>query len=344
MKLKLTISFLFVVLAMGLSSAVQANTYYYLIGLRHDFRVEGVPSRNDARRREIEEAYADALEAAQNQLDASLQAVFNAEERDGGQINLEARDDAQRVFERDAEVAAERRDEQLGMIYILDDEVRVEFPELRLVQDGPYELVGLDCNAEGDIIRIQFLPYYLGFTGYNAYGFYGNYYYGWIPYTNYRTQTFPAARQEWLAAGSPFFGPFHRRHRPEVNIEVMVRPEMVMDHKQWGEGGMPPRIAQRDRSRMAAQVEKYREYLKSTGGPSGNFEPRSAFSPTRPRSRVPANGSQSVRSAPNTPSGEMGSGSHSGRSEPVRQAPPQRTPPRGLPQGGRKKKKPFGGG
>ena len=341
--MKSAVSFLFILLAIGLSSATHATTYYYLIGLRHDFRVEGVPSRTDAKRREIEETYADALEAAQNRMDASLQAVFTAEESDGGQPHLSERDDAQRLFERDAEEAAERRDKQLGAIYILDDEVRVEFPELRLVQDGPYELVGLDCNAEGDIIRIQFFPYYQGFTGYNAFGFYGNYYYGWIPYTNYKTQTFPAAREEWLAAGSPFFGPFHRRHRSEVNIEVMVRTEMVMDHKQWGEGGMPPRIAQKDRSRMAAQVEKYRAYLKSTGESSGNFEPRSAFSPTRPRSRVPANGSQSVRSAPIAPSGEFGSGSRTGRTELVKQTPAQKVPPKGSPQGGRKKKRPFGG-
>jgi hypothetical protein len=344
--MKSAVSFLFILLAIGLSSATHATTYYYLIGLRHDFRVEGVPSRTDAKRREIEETYADALEAAQNRMDASLQAVFTAEESDGGQPHLSERDDAQRMFERDAEEAAERRDEQLGSIYILDDEVRVEFPELRLVQDGPYELVGLDCNADGEIIRIQFFPYYQGFTGYNAFGFYGVYYYQWISYTNFKAETFPAARKEWLDAGSPFFGPFHRRHRPEVNIEVMVRPEMVIDHKKWGEDGLPPRLVQKDRSKLAAQVEKYRSYLKSSGESSQDFQPRSAFSPTRPRTRTPSRGSEPPKTPPTWPTGEAGSGSgsHVGKSEPAKPAPPQKAPPKGVPKGATKKKKPNNGG
>lgn len=242
-----------VAIAVGLVAKASASTEYYLVGLRHVYMFDVWPDPYKADRQSIEETYSGALLTAQQQYDTDMTSIRSEEAQDNGFIHQVDRDAVQQNLEQDIADAADSRDDGLSQMYVQCDYVRETHPELQVDQDGPYQVISLEVDDDGEFVQITFYRPYHTYLEPCPFGWiYGHGY----PYFSYGMQL-RMARARWKMFGSPAFSPIYHAG-VKISLLAPVRLDVIASRKTW-EGGRPPAISDEDRKVMQTQRNLQRQ-------------------------------------------------------------------------------------
>ena len=242
-----------VAIAVGLVAKASASTEYYLVGLRHVYMFDVWPDPYKADRQGIEETYSGALLAAQQQYDNDMTSIRSEEAQDSGFIHQVDRDAVQQNLEQDIADAADTRDDGLSQMYVQCDYVRETHPELQVDQDGPYQVISLEVDDDGEFVQITFYRPYHNYLEPCPFGWiYGHGY----PFFSYGMQL-RMARARWKMFGSPVFAPIYHSG-VKISLLAPIRLDVIASRKTW-EGGRPPAITDEDRKAMQTQRNLQRQ-------------------------------------------------------------------------------------
>jgi hypothetical protein len=178
-----------------------AERVYFLVGMRHVYRIGADMYAHVDERKQIEQDYADQVAADHQQYDKAVAAGGNTE-TETKELNAALTD------------LAVERDERLSAIYEKADYERDRHPELMLEADGPYQVIGFDThrNAEVEVVDhyVVYRPwpgYYIAEPPYGwsygvvyAPGLFIDLYWGW--------------HSRWFGWGCPAFIGFWGHHGP----------------------------------------------------------------------------------------------------------------------------------
>ena len=232
-------------MAVGLATQAHASTEYYLVGLRHVYMFDVWPDPYQLDRQAIEEDYSGALSAAQQQYDTDMASIRTEESQDNGSIHQLDRDAVQQNLEQDIADAADTRDASLSQLYVECDYVRDAHPELAVDQDGPYQVMELEVDPDGEFSQVVFhRPYHL-YLGPCPFGWtYGH----GFPFFSLGMQV-RMAHSRWKANGSPVFSTIYHGG-VAITFLAPVRLDVITSRKAWA-GGRPPAITDNDRKVMS---------------------------------------------------------------------------------------------
>ena len=234
--LKIGILSLLIAVLIGISARAEARRNYYLVGLRHLYKFDIFPDPRTPARQEIEEQYSGAVQAAQNQFNSDMASIRSEEAQDNGNIHQNDRDAVQLNLEHDTAVAATARDNQLSQMYTQCDWVWDTHPELRVDQDGPYRVMGVETNPYGAFVNVYFYQPYPTYVGPCPYG------YGWgrpYAYASFGVVVH-TYHTTWVSMGSPiFFGLSFGGSA--VEVYAPIRRSIIINQNTWV-GGRPPAI------------------------------------------------------------------------------------------------------
>jgi len=240
-------------LAIGLATQAQAQSAYYLVGLRHVYMIDAWPDPNRLDRQEIEEDYSGTIANGQHQYDADMASIRDEEAKDGGNIHQVDRDAVQQNLEQDIADAAEKRDAALSRLYIQCDYVRAEHPQFAVEQDGPYRVMAVNLAPTGEFTEVCFYRPYPRYIGPCPYGWvYGHPY----AYDAFAVQV-RLFHSTWLSIGSPVFGPVYYAGAPVV-VMAPVRLNVIVGRAAWV-GGRPPVITVEERKSWVTSKELQRK-------------------------------------------------------------------------------------
>ncbi len=200
-------------------ACANAERVYFLVGVRHVYRIGLSRDEHLAEREEIEKTYADQV--------ASDQALFQ-KNVDSGADKVAESDS----LNADLDKLAEERDQKLGAIFELRDDIRDRHPELRIKGDGPYQVMGIDLHtyASGEVIDRYVV--YEPWPGYVVLD--GCYYGGWVWGVPYEPGIFFNLYLGWFGGwgGGRFCGGFYGHHGP-----VFFAPHGYVGFAGHGGGG-----------------------------------------------------------------------------------------------------------
>jgi len=300
------------ILLIGAFAAISTNAFadqqFYLVGMRHAYKLGGLPDPHESERQQIEEEFSAAIKDAQAQFDATLESIWSSEDKAGGNPNVASRDLMLQTMEQATTIAAEARDARLKKIYSLADYVQSNHPELKMDQDGAYMVMGVDTGRNDQ---------YTDATFYQPYPTYANpapYNLNWG--AMYQYNAFLSAlrqfRAGWGILGVPVFSTISVNGRIYV-VTAPLRRVVVLNRTYWTTG-MPPAITVRDRQNFSIIRQ---QQIKS--GLIQERQPTAPVAPSTTREEVKATVPSEVRhEAPqveirsNPPVTRVNSGSTSG--------------------------------
>jgi hypothetical protein len=162
---------------------IKPGREYFLVGPRHVFLIGPDPTLHQAERKEIEQTYMDGV--------AGDRAAYQARIEFGGNAPLQAKN-----RDADIEVLANERDQSLGTLYQLRDDLRESHPELKSIDvDGPYQVIGIDYEITGDnSVAFDDMVVY---EPWPDYAFTGEPYGGWTYGTVYPARVFFTTYTTW---------------------------------------------------------------------------------------------------------------------------------------------------
>ncbi len=242
--LKLGIVGIVTMVMLALGTRAEAARNYYLVGLRHVYRISQYPDTRELDRQQIEENYAAAVKDAQDQYDADMLSILDDEARDEDLIHQDDRDAIQQNMEMAIADAEDERDYSLSQIYTQCDEVRENHSEFQLDQDGSYQVVGVDTAPMGTyehVVIYRPYPLYLDPCPY-----------GWQYGTTYTFTSFTLVIQTchrtWISIGCPLFAPVYH-HGRRFEVYAPVRREVVITRRGW-QNQRPPAITVKEREKL----------------------------------------------------------------------------------------------
>ena len=145
----------------ALPTAAHADRAYFLVGMRHIYRIGASRHAGMQERQRIEQDYADQVAADQEQFNKAVAEGADPKE-ESPRLNA-ALDDL-----------ADQRDKELSTIYPNADWVRQRQPELVVESDGPYQVVGVNFHMEGGYSKFDSYTIYKPWPDYpideNPYG------------------------------------------------------------------------------------------------------------------------------------------------------------------------------
>ena len=155
----------------ALPATASADRVYYLVGVRHVYRIGTDKYAHSTERQQIEQDYADEVSADN--------AHYQYQITHGGDTRTES-DLLQSALQ---DLAAER-ETRLGGIYEQSDSVRLDHSSLNIRVDGPYQVIGIDYHNRDNVQVWDTYTAYAPWPGYisegpNPYGW--NYGYGYSP-------------------------------------------------------------------------------------------------------------------------------------------------------------------
>ena len=130
-----------------------AERVYFLVGMRHVYRIGTDMYAHVSERERIEQDYADQVAADNDEYNKAIASGADATKETADLNN--ALDDL-----------ATERDQKLGAIYELADFERDRHPELRIDADGPYQVVGVNFHRHADIEVFDNYVVYAPWPGY----------------------------------------------------------------------------------------------------------------------------------------------------------------------------------
>ena len=171
-----------------------ARRIYFLVGVRHVYRIGPDRDLYIDQREDIEKTYADGV--------ASDEATFQQHVDGGASAATEGQ-----ARDQDLELLAEDRDKSLGALFDVRDDLRATHPEFNLRGDGPYQVIGVDYHMQTDVVVYDDYCVYAPWPGYVVVGHpYG----GWVYGTVYTPGLFVSCYSGWsvsfgVGIGVPLF-------------------------------------------------------------------------------------------------------------------------------------------
>ena len=187
-----------------------AARVYYIVGVRHVYRIGTDKYFHATERKQIEEDYADEVAAdnAHYQYQISHGANSNAE---SAQLQSALHD------------LAVERDTRLGALYPQCDWVRRDHPSFNIKVDGPYQVIGVDYHEQG---AVQVWDDYTCYAPWPGYTCVGPNPYGWNYGVVYTPGAFVSVYNGWYGGwvgfGSPAFVGFYGIGGPMVVAGLSV--------------------------------------------------------------------------------------------------------------------------
>ena len=183
----------FVVGATLLAASASAERVYYLVGVRHVYRIGPDKYFQSSERQKIEGDYADEVSADN--------AHYQYQISNGGNITTESASLQSAL----GDLAVER-DTRLAALYPETDDVRKDHSAFNIQVDGPYQVIGVDYHYEGNVdVWDNYTPY-APWPGYTTVGTNP---YGWSYGTLYTPDLFVGAYRGWyggwIGYGCPAF-------------------------------------------------------------------------------------------------------------------------------------------
>ncbi len=193
-----------------------AERMYFLVGVRHVYQIGNDPYVNVGPRETIEKAYADRVADDQN----TFQQHIDAGADSATESNL---------LDQDLDDAAYDRDQQLGALFELRDDLRASHPELQIQGDGPYQVMGIDFHRSASAYIFTNFVVYAPWPGYVSVG---GYYGGWVFGVSYQPGIFINLYSGWHRSygGGRFYGGFYGSGGP-----VRFAPRGFVD-RGWSNG------------------------------------------------------------------------------------------------------------
>ena len=308
--LRTSILTLFVIAIIGLSAQAQAARHYYLVGLRHVYKIPVYPDPHELDRQTIEETYSAAVIKAQNQYDADMNSIADEEAKDNGTVHQSDRDAVQLNIEQDTADAADARDSSLGLIYVLDDNARVKHPELTVEQDGPYRVMAIDTNASHVFVDVCFFNPYPLCVEVCPFGWgYGRIY----PFATLGIAV-RGWHATWLSLGCPIFAGICFGGHP-IEIYMPLRRSVIMNRDKWV-GGRPPAITAQQRENLTRnrgiQAQRGITHEPAHTGSAGSRSKYSRVGTPRPTRSTGGSGGRSGGDSRSGGGGRSSGGDRSG--------------------------------
>ncbi len=169
----------------------QADRIYFLVGVRHVYKVGPDKYWNYQARENIEESYADGVAADQATYTQHVNAGANPAQESA-------------IMNADLDRLAEVRDEQLHALYPLRDDLR-HYPQFRLEGDGPYQVVGVNYGPSNNFLNFVVYAPWPGYV-YSG-GYYGNWHYGVVYTPGIFLNLYTGWHHSW--GGGRFYGGFY---------------------------------------------------------------------------------------------------------------------------------------
>jgi hypothetical protein len=153
------------------------------VGSRHVYDIGQDPNLPVMERKEIEQTYADGV--------AADQAAYQTRVDLGGSAAQQAK-----FRDADIEELAAERDQRLGSLFQLRDDLRATHPELRAIDvDGPYQVIGIDYELQnGDTPVFDDMVVYAPWPDYS---YIGTPFGGWVYGTVYPASFFSSTYLTW---------------------------------------------------------------------------------------------------------------------------------------------------
>lgn len=175
-------------------ATANARRIYFLVGVRHVYRIGPDRDLDLAQREEIEKTYADGV--------ASDEATYQQHVQNGADPAAEAQ-----ARDQDLELLAEDRDKSLGALFDVRDDLRARYPQFQIKGDGPYQVIGVDYHMHEDVMVFDDFCAYAPWPGYVVVG---RPYGGWVYGTVYTPGVFLNLYVGWsgsfgLGIGVPLF-------------------------------------------------------------------------------------------------------------------------------------------
>jgi hypothetical protein len=196
-----SIAVAFGALLLSLAPAMaNAERVYFLVGVRHVYKIGAAPDLHLAEREDIEKTYADGV--------ASDQATYQQHVAGGADAATE-----KQARDGDLDELAADRDKSLGAIFELRDDVRARHPELQIQGDGPYQVMGIDFHRNANVVVFDAFTVFAPWPGYVVVG---EPYGGWIYGRPYAPGIFLNLYVGWHAqfGGTRFYGGFYGHNGP----------------------------------------------------------------------------------------------------------------------------------
>jgi len=193
-----------VLAGVAISATASAERVYYLVGVRHVYRIGTDKYLHATERKQIEEDYADEVSAdnAHYQYQISHGADPDAE---SSQLNSALHD------------LAEERERRLGELYPRADWERDRHRGFGIKVDGPYQVLGVDYHERGGVIVDDD---YVAYAPWPGYVYEGPNPYGWNYGVVYTPGLFVSAYNGWYGGwvgfGCPAFVGFYGFGGPVV--------------------------------------------------------------------------------------------------------------------------------
>ena len=178
-----------------------AERVYFLVGVRHIYRIGLDRDANLQQRIEIEKDYADGV----------------ANDRDTFQKNVDDGADATKesdLLNDDLDRLADERDKKLGALFERADEMHDRHPELHIEGDGPYQVMGIDYHVED---RVEVFERFVVYAPWPGYVVVGRPYGGWVFGVEYGPTVFFGLYSGWhehYYHGERFHDGFYGHHGP----------------------------------------------------------------------------------------------------------------------------------
>jgi len=212
--------------ALALTPAIaDAKRIYFLVGVRHVYRIGPDRDLYVDQREDIEKTYADGV--------ASDEATYQQHVTAGADAAAEGQ-----ARDQDLELLAEDRDKSLGALFDVRDDLRAKHPEFDLKGDGPYQVIGVDFHMQSEVVVYDDYCVYAPWPGYV---WAGRPYGGWAYGTVYTPGLFVSAYSGWsvsfgVGIGVPLFWGGFYGHAGIVPWRggVFVGPAAVWAHPGGG--------------------------------------------------------------------------------------------------------------
>jgi hypothetical protein len=175
----------------AMPATANADRVYYLVGVRHVYRIGTDKYFHATERQKIEQDYADEVSADN--------AHYQYQITHGGIDSTESP-----LLQSALQDLAAERETQLAALYEVDDSVRASHPSFNINVDGPYQVIGVDYHDQDNV---QIWDNYTAYAPWPGYVSVGPNPYGWNYGYTYSPSLFIGAYNGWYGGWSGFGRP-----------------------------------------------------------------------------------------------------------------------------------------